>query len=230
MTARPATEQASAGRNFRVYYALIALIVGLALGALIGPSDSGARANALEVAQFIGTLWLNALKMTVIPLVVTLLVVGIAKGREAARGGIIAGRSVLWMVAICTSSAIFGALMITLLTRVFPLPRATAADLQVALAGIEQSKEPLAGIADFFKGVIPDNVFAAATNGDTSSRSPVPTLTSLISLNSAAFASCKPSITSIAGTAAPAMTVTERAITGGSVSPVLLTTKPAIAA
>jgi len=166
LTARPATEQASAGRNFRVYYALIALIVGLALGALIGPSDSGARANALEVAQFIGTLWLNALKMTVIPLVVTLLVVGIAKGREAARGGIIAGRSVLWMVAICTSSAIFGALMITLLTRVFPLPRATAADLQVALAGIEQSKEPLAGIADFFKGVIPDNVFAAATNGD----------------------------------------------------------------
>ena len=39
------------------------------------------------VASFVGTLWLNALKMTVIPLVVALLVVGIAKSAEAARGG-----------------------------------------------------------------------------------------------------------------------------------------------
>jgi Na+/H+-dicarboxylate symporter len=39
--------------------------------------------------------------------------------------------------------------------------------LQHALAGVEQkSSGPLPGVADFFKGVIPDNVFAAATNGD----------------------------------------------------------------
>ena len=40
-----------------------------------------------SVAGFVGTLWLNALKMTVIPLVVALLVVGIAKSAEAALGG-----------------------------------------------------------------------------------------------------------------------------------------------
>lgn len=154
------------GRSFRAYWALLALLAGLTLGALVGTSDSGLRADALAIADFVGSLWLNALKMTVIPLVVALLVVGIAKGREAASGGAIAGRSVLWMVIICTASAIFGAAMITLLTRLFPLPRATAEALQSALAGIEQSKTPLAGIADFFKGVVPDNVFAAVTNGD----------------------------------------------------------------
>ena len=79
----------------------------------------------------------------------------------------IAGRSVLWIVIICTSSAIFGAAMIMLLTRLFPLPRATAEALQAALAGIEQTRpRQLPGVADFFKGVVPDNVFAAATNGD----------------------------------------------------------------
>ena len=105
--------------------------------------------------------------MTVIPLVVALLVVGIAKSAEAAHAGRVAGRSVLWIVIICTLSAVFGTVMILLLTHLFPLPRATAAGLQTALAGIE-NKAPasLPGIAEFFKGVIPDNVVAAAANGD----------------------------------------------------------------
>ena len=149
-------------RGFRTYWALAGLLAGLALGALIG-SRSGA---ALGVASFVGTLWLNALKMTVIPLVVALLIVGIAKSHEAAAAGRIAGRSVLWIVIICTASAIFGALAILALTAMFPLPRETAMGLQTALAGIEKSSAPVAGVADFFKGVIPDNVFAAATNGD----------------------------------------------------------------
>ncbi|MGN6058741.1 MAG: dicarboxylate/amino acid:cation symporter [Sphingomicrobium sp.] len=163
-TAEP---RASGSRRFRAYWALAALLIGLALGATAGSWPEDLRSSSLGVAGFVGTLWLNALKMTVIPLVVALLVVGIAKSREAALGGRIAGRSVLWMVIICTVSAVFGAVMTVLLTRTFPLARSTAHALQGALAGVEQkSSGPLPGIADFFKGVIPDNVFAAATNGD----------------------------------------------------------------
>jgi Na+/H+-dicarboxylate symporter len=74
---------------------------------------------------------------------------------------------VLWIVILCTLSAVFGAVMTILLTRIFPLARSTAAALQSALGAVEQkSSAPLPGIADFFKGVVPDNVFAAATNGD----------------------------------------------------------------
>jgi Na+/H+-dicarboxylate symporter len=159
------SEESASG--LRAYWALAALVIGLSLGALASGLSEGARASALGAAGFVGALWLNALKMTVIPLVVALLVVGIAKSREAALGGRIAGRSVLWIVIICTVSAVFGAIMTLLLTRLFPLGRATAASLQTALAGIEQKASgPLPGIADFFKGMIPDNVFAAATNGD----------------------------------------------------------------
>ena len=155
------------GAGFRAYWALLALILGLVLGAFADRLAPGVRSGALGVAGFIGTLWLNALKMTVIPLVIALLVIGIAKSREAAMGGKIAGRSVLWIVILCTISAAFGAAMILLLTRVFPLARSTAMSLQGALAGIDQKATgPLPGIADFFKGVIPDNVFASATNGD----------------------------------------------------------------
>jgi len=163
LSSRPST---SAG-SFRAYWALAALVVGLALGAFSGGLPDNVRSGALSVAGFVGTLWLNALKMTVIPLVVALLVVGIAKSREAALGGRIAGRSVLWIVVICTISAVFGAVVTILLTRLVPLARGTAHALQGALAGVEQkSSGPLPGVADFFRGVIPDNVFAAATNGD----------------------------------------------------------------
>jgi Na+/H+-dicarboxylate symporter len=154
------------GRSFRAYWALGSLLIGLALGALAGGLPAQVREGALGVADFVGTLWLNALKMTVIPLVVALLVTGIAKGREAARGGRIAGRSVLRIVIICTASAVFGALMTMALTSAFPLPRGTAQALGGALAALEQPATELPGIADFFKGVIPANVFAAATNGD----------------------------------------------------------------
>jgi proton glutamate symport protein len=161
------TTPKDSGSGFRAYWALLALVVGLTLGAFADRLMPGVRSGALGVAGFIGTLWLNALKMTVIPLVIALLVTGIAKSREAAMGGKIAGRSVLWIAVLCTASAVFGAVMTVLLTKLFPLARSTAMLLQGALAGIDQkASAPLPGIADFFKGVIPANVFASATNGD----------------------------------------------------------------
>jgi Na+/H+-dicarboxylate symporter len=169
METNSTTEPAEPARRVRLrpYWALVALIAGLALGAWSGGLAQPLREGTLSVAQFVGTLWLNALKMTVIPLVVALLVTGIARGAEAAQGGRIAARSVLWIVFICTASAIFGAFAITLLAAMFPLPRAIAGGLQDALASVEQkASEPLPGVAEFFKGVIPDNVVAAASNGD----------------------------------------------------------------
>ena len=82
-------------------------------------------------------------------------------------GGRIAARSVLWIVVICTLSAVLGAVMTVFLTRIAPLPRGTADALQGGLAAVEQKGSgPLPGVIDFFKGVIPDNVIAAASNGD----------------------------------------------------------------
>ena len=155
------------GRGFRAYWALGALVLGLLVGSLSPRFGPPVHDGLIATAGFVGTLWLNALKMTVIPLVVALLVVGIAKSAEAAQAGRVAARSVVWIVIICTASAIFGAIAILVLVHLFPLPHSTAVGLQAALGGIE-NKTPasLPGIAEFFKGVIPDNVVSAAANGD----------------------------------------------------------------
>ena len=73
-----AASSEKAARSFRAYWALAALVAGLVLGLFADRWSAAARDGALSVASFIGTLWLNGLKMTVIPLVVTLLVTGIA--------------------------------------------------------------------------------------------------------------------------------------------------------
>lgn len=161
------TKPPSGRRGFHAYWALAALIAGLALGSMAGLLETGARAAALTATGFIGTLWLNGLKMTVIPLVIALLVTGIARSAEAARGSRVAARSVLWIVILCTVSAIFGAMTTMVLSRAFPLAQGTAAALRDGLAAIDQkTPEELPGILDFFTGVVPSNVIAAGSNGD----------------------------------------------------------------
>src|SRR5690606_37495937 len=65
---------------------LFALVAGLALGAAI--QSSGAPLPALvEGVEAVGGLWLNALQMTVIPLVFSLLVTGIGAASDAVATG-----------------------------------------------------------------------------------------------------------------------------------------------
>jgi Na+/H+-dicarboxylate symporter len=162
------TGEAKAKRDLRPYIVLASLAAGLLAGAGVSGNETSLTAALLKAADFIGGLWLNALKMTVVPLVVALLVMGVAQGAQAARAGRIAARTVMWIVIICTASAIFGAAMIEVLTTAFPLPRETAAALQGAIASVDRTATsgPLPGVIDFFKTVVPSNVVSAAANGD----------------------------------------------------------------
>ena len=79
MSAKQAEAHPPAKRSFRTWWTLAGLVAGLLCGSFSAALAGAARADVLATAEFVGTLWLNALKMTVVPLVVALLVVGIAK-------------------------------------------------------------------------------------------------------------------------------------------------------
>jgi len=163
----PEATTAKTIRGARAVWILGALVVGLLLGAMAAQSGDGLREPALRAATIVGGLWLDALKMTVIPLIFALLVTGIAKGAEAARAGRVAGRSVLWFVIICTSSAIFGALAISGLLNLLPLPENAAAALRAGLVAIDPAAaaSPVPQVSDFFRSIIPPNVISAAAEG-----------------------------------------------------------------
>ena len=98
-----------------------ALVAGLLLGIMSPQLNDQARGAVSGAASIVGGLWLKSLEMTVVPLIVGLLVTGIAQSAEAARGGRIAGRAVLWIVILSTASAVIGAVLMLLLVRIVPL-------------------------------------------------------------------------------------------------------------
>jgi Na+/H+-dicarboxylate symporter len=136
---------------------LLALVVGLLLGLAV--SGWTYSETAVAIAQPIGGLWLTGLQMTIVPLVVSLLITGIAATAEAARGSRLAGRALVFFLAALWTSAIFSAFFTPFLLSLWPAPGEAAAALGGASAA--QAGE-VPGFADFLKSILPTNPVAAA--------------------------------------------------------------------
>jgi Na+/H+-dicarboxylate symporter len=155
-------------RGPKAWWVLIALIVGLVGGMAALKAGDGLREPMIQAASIVGSLWLNALKMTVIPLIVALLVTGIARTADAARGGRIAAISVSFFLGIFLCSAMLGAFFTPVLTGLFPLPPSAADAMQAGLASTDPSATAavIPKAQDFVRNIVPPNVIAAASNGD----------------------------------------------------------------
>src|SRR5262245_12739765 len=112
---------------------LLALAAGLLLGILSGlAGTSQITATALAIADTVGGLWLDALRMTIIPLVVALLVTGIAATADAARSGRLALRALLLILVILWCSSVLGALLLPLFLTFWPAPEGSGEALRAA--------------------------------------------------------------------------------------------------
>lgn len=140
---------------------LLALIVGLIVGALLAAYAPGAALTAADWAQPIGQAWLNGLQMTIVPLVVALLITGVAATAEAAQAGRLAGRAIALYVVVLFLSAAAAALLTPLFLHLAPLPRESADALRAALAGAEKIG-PVPPIGEFLAAIIPSNIVKAA--------------------------------------------------------------------
>ena len=152
----------------RPWLVLGALVLGLILGILSAHWTDPLRSGATATASIVGGLWLKALEMTVVPLIIGLLVTGIAQSAEAARGGRIAGRAVLWIVILSTASAVIGTALILLFLRLVPLSASSVQALRSAIASAQpiHAQAASGSVAGFFKDLVPENIVSAAANSD----------------------------------------------------------------
>lgn len=141
---------------------LLGLLLGL--GAGIGWTYLDYAPNALgpRLAEFAGGVWLDALRMTIIPLVVGLLITGIAQTVESVRGGRIALVSVSLFIALLWLSTAAAALLIPILLDAFPLPAAAGEALHRALPDAPATTSAAPELLDFLRSVVPPNPIAAA--------------------------------------------------------------------
>jgi Na+/H+-dicarboxylate symporter len=140
---------------------LLALVVGLIAGIALAAFAAGSVDRVVAVAQPVGTAWLNALQMTIVPLVVSLLITGVAATAEAAQAGRLAGRAIAMYVTILFLSAVAAAILTPLFLEIVPLPVESAARLRAAMTGVT-AVGPVPPLGDFLAAVIPSNVVKAA--------------------------------------------------------------------
>ncbi len=140
---------------------LLALVIGLVAGMGMTALAPDAAQSALSVTDPIGVSWLHALQMVIVPLIVALLVVGVAAGAEAARAGRIAGRALAFFIVILWANTLMAALLVPVLLGWWPLPSDWAEALRAGMSGAKPVGE-VPGMAQFFGNIVPSNVVAAA--------------------------------------------------------------------
>jgi len=135
------------------------LVGGLIVGLVLRGSDSGVLAPIVAVAEAIGSLWLRALQMTIVPLVAALLFTGIVRTVAAAQAGAMARRTLGLFAAILAAGSVLAVVAMPLLLQVAPIPAKAVA----ALGGMAaEPPGPVPGLVDFVSSLIPANIVAAA--------------------------------------------------------------------
>jgi proton glutamate symport protein len=145
------------------------IVAGLVLGLAAGIGIAAAVAPWLEgfadaVALF-GDIWLNALRMTVLPLLVALLITGVASTHDTATSGRLAGRALGWFALIAGLSAAFSAFVTPAMLALWPIAPASRTALLAGLGGAPETPPAPVALRDWFAGIVPSNPFRAAADG-----------------------------------------------------------------
>jgi Na+/H+-dicarboxylate symporter len=141
---------------------LASLLAGLLVGAWIQSVGNPQLTSAADVVQAFGGLWLNALRMTVIPLVFSLLVVGIASVADATATGGLVARAVILFTVLLVLAAIFSILVVNGVLSLWPVDRASAASF---IAGAGSSAPQITApptFSDWLQSLAPSNPIASA--------------------------------------------------------------------
>ena len=142
---------------------LISLALGLLAGIALAEAAPPWLPSLVGVAEPIGNLWLDGLRMTVVPLVFSLLVTGIASTAAQALAGRLAVRSLWVFIILMFLSGLFGVAVVGGMLQLWPIPAAAAEAMRAGIAGVDASVvPPPASLAVWLHAILPQNPIKAA--------------------------------------------------------------------
>jgi Na+/H+-dicarboxylate symporter len=136
------------------------IVAGLVGGLLAGATLRRFQVNneeAVAIAQLIGSLWLNALRITLAPLIFSLVVTGVASAASSHLGWQLGRRVSRFFLLLLLASAAMGAVTGAILLDLGPMAAIERAH-EAAPVTVPHASEWLAGL-------IPPNIIAAAADG-----------------------------------------------------------------
>jgi proton glutamate symport protein len=148
---------------------LIALIAGIGGGVAVASSGSPRLASAALAIEPLGTLWINAIRMTVIPLVVGSLIVGITSAPDAKSIGRVGRGAIVFFVVTLFVAAAYASLIAPVFIDRIPLdPAAIASMRESASSAGTAAAQSAANIPTFSRwlvDLVPSNPIKAAADG-----------------------------------------------------------------
>ncbi|HEV3040295.1 MAG TPA: dicarboxylate/amino acid:cation symporter [Candidatus Angelobacter sp.] len=143
----------------------IGLVAGLLLGVGISSSHSGWLARIPGFLDPVGAIFVNAIRLAVIPIVFSGLIAGTASGGSPRKMGKLGGRALALILIILVASALAGlAVSWTLFSRL-NLDKNVVSSLTEKAFAPSASQASYPSIAQWFIDLVPANVFKAAAEG-----------------------------------------------------------------
>jgi len=147
------------------YKILTGLVLGGIAGLMISQSNSALFANLPGLFAPLGSLWVNAIRMTIMPLLMALVVVAIAGQGRGGRVLAIGGKTLSLFVGLILLSSLFALLFAAPLIGLLEISSENSSVVLVS-SQVTAERAPLPPFKDWLIGLVPANPFAAAANGD----------------------------------------------------------------
>ena len=143
-------------------YALSALVLGLVCGIAATESNSPFALEAVGFVEPFGVLWVNAIRMTVIPLIAASLVVAVS-GTGARTMGRLGTRALVVFVMLLVLVSSLAVLVATPVFARLVVDPVAAQSLREAAGEVQRPELPT--VASWLVGLVPANAIRAATEG-----------------------------------------------------------------
>ncbi len=154
----------TASRVSAAFQILIGLVLGLAVGAAISAAADPRLQLVVTGLEPVGELFVNAIRMTVIPLIISKLIVGVAGAADERAIRRVGLAAVLFFVSTLFTGATFGAVVGWPMLGWLTVDPAIAA----SLGGASSAAPAAAGLPTFGQwlvGLVPPNPFQSAAQG-----------------------------------------------------------------
>lgn len=136
------------------------ILIGMIAGAILGVLGGFFLGDTMLHIAFLGTIFLNALKMVVIPLVVASMIVGVTSLGDVRTLGRTGLKTVVFYVFTTSASVLVGLVLVNLIAPGSGLELWTTELPEIVREG--QGKT----LIDVVRGLVPSNVIQSAADGD----------------------------------------------------------------
>jgi Na+/H+-dicarboxylate symporter len=145
--------------------AVVALVLGLLLGVLVRAARNPALDAIAGALQPLGTLWVNAVRMTLVPLVVSLLIASVTGAADLRVVGRMGARALALFLALLVGAAVLAALVLPPLFARMPLAPEAAAALRATTGAAPAPAGEVPTVAGWITSLVPVNPVQAAAEG-----------------------------------------------------------------